>query len=55
MAIAVFLQPASLVVIVPLAAVYGAALWATGLWLAARYARSHQPELLDAVNPSRAS
>ena len=51
--IAVNLAPVSLVVVAPLCALYGGVLWWAGLSVATSYARRHQPELLQAVDPAR--
>lgn len=52
-AFTVSVAPVALVVVAPLCAVYGAAVWWAGLHLATGYARAHQPELLRAVDPVR--
>ncbi len=51
--VAVRVAPASLVVVAPACAVYGMVLWWAGLTVATSYARDHQPELLQAVDPAR--
>ncbi len=51
--VAVRVAPVSLVVVAPACAVYGALLWWVGLSTATGYARAHQPELLQAVDPAR--
>lgn len=45
--------PVSLLITAPLCAVYGAGLWLVGLGMATSYGRSHQPELLRAIDPSK--
>jgi ABC-2 type transport system permease protein len=47
--------PPALVVVCPVAVVYGAVLWRVGLGMGARWLTDHQPELLAALSPRRAA
>ena len=49
------LWPPALVLVCPLAVVYGAWLWRVGLGLGAAWLGGHQPELLAALSPRRAA
>jgi ABC-2 type transport system permease protein len=51
--IAVRIAPASLVVVAPMCAAYGAAVWLVGLRIATATGRRRQPELLQAVDPAQ--
>jgi ABC-2 type transport system permease protein len=53
--VAVLVNPAWLVVVCPLAILYGAALWQIGLTHATRHLAAHQPEILATVDPVRAA
>jgi ABC-2 type transport system permease protein len=50
---AALINPVALVVVTPLSIVYGAVLWRTGLTIATSWARTHQPEILAAIDPAR--
>jgi len=49
------LWPPALVLVCPVAVVYGAWLWRVGLGLGAAWLAGHQPELLTALSPRRAA
>jgi ABC-2 type transport system permease protein len=49
------LWPPALVLVCPVAVVYGAWLWRVGLGLGAAWLTGHQPELLTALSPRRAA
>jgi ABC-2 type transport system permease protein len=52
-AVAAAVAPIALVVVAPASAVYGGLLWWGGLVSASKWARTHQPELIRAVDPVR--
>jgi ABC-2 type transport system permease protein len=45
--------PVWFLVVVPLSVAYGGLLWWGGLTVATSYGRSHQPEILERINPGR--
>lgn len=54
-AIAAFAQPAWMLVVVPIAALYGGGMWLVGLHLATNQGRARMPEILRRIDPARST